>query len=222
MKRHVAAAVLCVLAAGAARANYPVFDASNFAKMVETVALLEKEVAELQAAYRAVSGSRNLGAVLYNPALKAYLPSDWMKVYDAASEGSYAGISGTLKDIERAEQLTGTVEEEVAKVEARSRNAAQTNKAVGLQAFEGAKARLTQIESLMNQANLTRDAKGIAEVQARIGVEQAAVQNETTKLQLVSMLERAEEELEREQRRELARKILDPKNTAMPQCCSAR
>jgi len=222
MRGKVLAAIGALIGADPARANYPVFDASNFAKMVETVELLEREVLELQAAYRAVTGSRNLGAVLYNPALRAYLPSDWAKVYDAASSGSYAGISGTLRDVERAERLTGTVAQALEGVEARRRRAARTDQAVGLRAFEGAKARLTQIEGLMEQANLTRDAKGIAEIQARIAVEQAAVQNETTKIQLVAMLQRAEERLEGEQRRELARRILDPANPTMPDCCASR
>ncbi|HVO19905.1 MAG TPA: P-type DNA transfer protein VirB5 [Anaeromyxobacter sp.] len=222
MRRKALGALLLALAAEGARANYPVFDASNFAKMVETVALLQREVLELQAAYRAVTGSRNLGAVLYNPALRAYLPSDWGKVYDAASSGAYAGISGTLREVERAEHLAGTVAEQLEGVEERRRAAARTDKAVGLRAFEGAKARLSQIEGLMEQANLTRDAKGIAEIQARIGVEQAAVQNEATKLQLVALLQRAEERLEAEQRRDLAGRILDPANPRMPECCTWR
>ena len=219
---RAALAAIGLLAARAALANYPVFDATNFGKMVETVRLLQAQVEELQATYKAVSGTRGLGAVFYDPSLRRYLPEEWAGIYDAAAAGRYAGISGSLRDIERAERLGGTVAEQLRRIRERSRTSARTDKALGLQAYEGSKARLAQIERLMEQVNLTRDAKGVAEVQARIAVEQAAVANEATKLQLVQMLQQAEERLEREQRRELARRLLDPANAGMPACCSAR
>lgn len=222
MTGRVLVGVVLLLGARVAVANYPVFDSANFGKMIESVMLLQREIQQLEATYKAMSGSRGLGAVLYNPSLRQYLPEDWTKVYDAAAQGRYAGISGNLRDIEKAERLTGTVAEEIEKVQRRSRRSAETNKAIGVRAFEGARQRLAQIESLMNQVNLTKDAKGVAEIQARLAVEQAAVQNETTKLQLVAMLQHAEEQLEREQRRDLALKLLDPANTAMPPCCSSR
>jgi len=105
---------------------------------------------------------------------------------------------------------------------ARSRTTAVTDKAVGVRAFEGARARLSQIEGLMAEINRTRDPKAIGELQARIAVEEAAVANETTKLQLVAMLQRAEERLLEEQKRELAQRILSASNRGMPPCCSSR
>ena len=216
------AAVLMVVIAPVAKANYPVFDASNFAKMVETVEMLQHELAQLKATYDAVSGTRNLGAILYNPALRQYLPDDWKGIYDAAAAGGYAGLSGDLKTVAQAERLTGTVEAQMAAVEARSTRTARTNKAVAQKAYEGEKARLAEIEGLMQRVNATSDMKGVAEIQARIGAEQAVIGNEATKLQLVAMLEQAEEKLQAEQRHELAQKILSPRNTAMPSCCTAR
>ncbi len=55
----------------------------------------------------------------------------------------------------------------------------------------------------MHQINATQDAKAVAEIQARIAVEQATIANEATKLQLVAMLEQAEERLQEEQREEV-------------------
>jgi type IV secretion system protein VirB5 len=220
--RLLAAFGAVLLTAGVARGNYPVFDAASFSKLVESIRLLEREVAELEATYRALSGSRGLGGVLYNPALREYLPPDWMRVYDAAAAGGYPGISGKLRDIDRAERLSGTVAEQVAAVQERSRTAAETDKAVGLRAFDGARARLTEIESLMGKVNQTNDMKGAAEIEGRIAAEQAVVANEGTKLQLVAMLQQAEERLAREQRRDVAERILSPANTGMPDCCRSR
>ncbi len=216
-------AVAGMLIAGGARAQgIPVFDSSTFAQMVTSLTVLREHLNQAQATYNAVSGVRGLGDVLYNPALRQYLPADWTRVYDGAMAGGYAGISGTLGVIRAAERLAGTVEEQQARIVTRSRTTTATDKAVGVHAFEGAQARLAQIESLMGQINRTRDPKAIQEVQARIAVEQAAVQHETTKLELVAMLQRAEERLVEQQKNDLAQRILSATNRGMPPCCSSR
>ena len=209
--RHLRALVTMggIALASAARAQgIPVFDSSSFGQMVMSVKALHDQLTQLQAAYQAVSGTRNLGSLLYDPTLKKYLPADWAKVYDTAAGGGYAGISGPLRTIQNRERLSGTVAEAQASI-------------AGLQGFDGARARLAQIEQLMRQINLTHDAKGAQEIQARIAVEQAAVQNETTKLQLVAMLQRAEERLVEQQKSDLAQRILSASNKGMPPCCSA-
>ena len=216
----IAGAIL--LAAGNVRATgWPVFDASSVAQLTMTVKTLYQQLNELQATYRALNGVRGFGGRLYDPALRQYLPPEWTKVYDQAMSGGHAGISGPLEAIRSAERLGGSISDAQASISARSRNAAMTDKAVGLRAFDGARARLGQIEQLMGQINLTRDPKGIAELQARIAVEQAAVQNETTKLQLVTMLQRAEERLIEQQKSDLSQRILSSSNQGMPACCSS-
>ncbi len=222
-KAWKATVVASLLVAGVARAGgWPVFDASSVAQLTMTVKTLYQQLNELQATYRALNGVRGFGGRLYDPALRQYLPPEWARVYDEAMTGGHAGITGPLQAIQSAERLSGTVADAQARITARSRNAAMTDKAVGLRAFDGARARLAQIEQLMGQINLTRDPKGIAELQARLAVEQAAVQNETTKLQLVAMLQRAEERLIEQQKGDLAQHILSASNQGMPACCSGR
>ncbi|WP_248345817.1 P-type DNA transfer protein VirB5 [Anaeromyxobacter paludicola] len=210
------------LAAGrAGAAGMPVFDASTFGQMTLSVQTLGDQLNQLQAAYAAVSGTRNLGEILYDPALREALPSDWAHVYDGAMAGGYAGISGSLRSIQAAERLPDSTTAAQAGIAARSRSAAATDKAVGLRAYDGARARLSQIEQLMRRINTTKDPKGIQELHARLAVEQAAVQNEATKLQLVAMLQRAEEKLVEQQKSDLAQRILGASNRGMPACCSA-
>ena len=223
LKTCMAIAGATLLCAGVARASgWPVFDASSFTQLTMTVKTLYQQLNELQSTYRALNGVRGFGSRLYDPALRQYLPPDWTKVYDEAMAGGHAGITGPLQAIRSAERLTGSVQDAQARIATRSRNAALTDKAVGVRAFDGARARLAQIEQLMGQINLTRDPKGIAELQARIAVEQAAVQNETTKLQLVGMLQRAEERLIEQQKSDLAQRILSSSNQGMPACCSSQ
>jgi type IV secretion system protein VirB5 len=218
----VLAAVGLLAATGARAQGIPVFDSSSFGQMVLTVKSLGDHLVQLRATYEALSGTRGLGSALYNPALRQYLPPDWARVYDGAMAGGYAGISGTLSAIRAAESPRGSVSEQQARILARSRTTAATDKAVGLMAYQSARARLNQIESLMGQIDRTRDQKSIQEVQARIAVEQAALQHETTKLQLVAMLQQAEQRLIEQQKADLAQKILSSSNTGMPPCCSSR
>ena len=219
--RRLAAVVALALAASSRAQGIPVFDSSSFGQMVLSVRALGDQLRQLEATYQAVSGTRNLGTVLYDPSLRQYLPSDWAGVYDGARAGGYGGITGPLQAVTRSERQTGSVCEVQARLAERGRVTAMTDKAVGLRAFEGARARLAQIERLMGRINETRDAKGIQELQARIAVEQAAVQNEATKLQLVAMLQRAEERLVEQQKTDLAQRILSASNRGMPACCSA-
>jgi type IV secretion system protein VirB5 len=218
-------ALLTAVAAGlvgrAGAQGIPVFDSSSFGQMVMSVKTLGEQLNQLQATYQAVSGVRGLGEVAYDPALRQYLPPDWGRVYDGALAGGYVGITGPLGAVRNGERLPASTAEAQARIAERSRATAMTDKAVGLRAFEGARARLAQIEQLMGHINRTRDPKGIQELHARIAVEQAAVQNEATKLQLVAMLQRAEERLVEQQKTDLAQRILSASNKGMPPCCSA-
>ena len=220
--RLAAAGAALLVPLGATAGGMPVFDASSFGQLALTVTTLYQQLSKLEATYQALSGARGFGSVLYDPALRQYLPSEWTTVYDEAMAGGRGGITGPLGAIRSSERLGGSVAEGQAAIAARSRNVAMTDKAVGVRAFEGARMRLAQIEQLMGQINLTRDPKAIGELQARIAVEQAAVQNETTKLQLVAMLQRAEERLIEEQKSDLAQRILRGSNRGMPACCSSR
>jgi type IV secretion system protein VirB5 len=65
-----------------------------------------------------------------------------------------------------------------------------------------AKERIGQIEALMSQISKTEDPKAIAELQARIAIEQAAMQNEDTKLRMLQMVAEAESRILRQQQQE--------------------
>jgi type IV secretion system protein VirB5 len=55
----------------------------------------------------------------------------------------------------------------------------------------------------MSRINATQDPKAIAELQGRIAIEQAKIQNEQTKLQMFQMVAQAEDRLQQQRQREL-------------------
>ena len=55
----------------------------------------------------------------------------------------------------------------------------------------------------MQKINQTQDPKAIAELQARIGAEQANIQNEQTKLQMYAMVAAAEDRVQTQRQAEI-------------------
>ncbi len=222
-KLALASAVVVMGAFSPALAQQVVFDptaAINFAKgLVEVKAQLDtakSQLLEAQKMYESVTGNRGFGDLLREGDFEQYLPSNAKGLYDGSGGG--AGISGSLADIQREEQerLKGAVPEMEADVRDRARRMAATQKALGLRGYEGAKARLAEIEALMDQISQTRDPKALGELQARLAGEQALIANEKTKLEFVASLQAAEDKLISEQRQEISRRILDPANEGMP------
>jgi type IV secretion system protein VirB5 len=86
---------------------------------------------------------------------------------------------------------------------------------MGMQAYQASIQRLNNIQGLMGQINSSTDPKAIADLQARIQGEQAAIQNEQTKVQLMAMLQKSEDGLIEQQKAAVGDKLLDGSQTTM-------
>jgi type IV secretion system protein VirB5 len=203
------------LAGGSASAQMAVIDAKALIQAKQTVTQLQSQLAQLKQQYAALSGTSNMNSLLNNPQLRTLLPADWRKVYDATANGGYAGISGPASALSAAEKLTGTAAEMQAAIDKRQANIAATNKAMGLQAYDAADQRLDNIEALLGQVGQTSDTKRAIDLQSRIAAEQARVANETTKLQLMAMLQQNEQRLADQQQQQLNANYLNPANSKM-------
>lgn len=205
-----------LLAGSAAMAQVPVTDVAlntqtqvnqttNLAKYVEMIAQYKTQIDQLKQQYDSLNGMRNLGQILDNPAFKNYLPTEWQDVYSRVQNGGYKGLTGTAALIKDANQLFDTCKTKTGADKTlceRAASKAAQDKAFAEQAFDKAKDRLSQIEGLMAAINGTSDPKAIAELQARIAAEGAAIQNEQTKMQLYALAAQAEDRLIQQQRRE--------------------
>jgi type IV secretion system protein VirB5 len=69
-------------------------------------------------------------------------------------------------------------------------------------AMTSASGRITQIQSLMQQVNATSDQKGVQEIQARIGAENALLAHEISQIQMLHGLADSDERINRSQDRE--------------------
>jgi len=183
----------------------PVFDAQNVIQAIATVAQLEQQVQQEIQIYQSTIGTRGFGALLTNPVVANSLPSNWQSVYTAVQRGGYAGLTGSAQALRSASEIyncadqTG-VDQQVCQ---RALNKPFQDKAFGMQAYQTELQELNQIQSLMQQIDVTQDPKGVAELQARIQSESTTVGNEMTKLQLFRMLAETEDRLVAEQQSEL-------------------
>lgn len=229
--KYLAGLLAAMLLPFTAFAQVPVTDAAlntqTASNQIETIAKwaqqykqMESQIMQMKQQYEAITGSRNFGEIMNNPALANYLPAEWRDVYGRIQQGGYKGLSGSAQVVLDANRVFNACQRkpqgERAVCERQAALSAQ-NMANASSGFDQAMKRLDQINQLMGQINGTSDAKGIAELQARIAGEQAAIQNEATKLQLYAMAAQAQERLAEQQQREVNAQHLSRRGYVKPQ-----
>ena len=199
------------LGANAAHAGIPVIDVAALVQAVEEVMQSiqqitnqVRQIEQLQSQYEAVTGARNLGAILNNPALQNYIPADATTVLNNIQNNGYAGLSGTARTLRDAQMtynclnLAGT-----ARTQCQSSLAMPyQQKALMQDAMDSARGRITQIQSLMQQINSTQDQKAVSEVQARLAAENAMLQHQMTQIDLARGMAEAEARIAESKARE--------------------
>jgi type IV secretion system protein VirB5 len=183
----------------------PVFDAQSVAQAIATVAQLEQQVRQELQIYQSTVGTRGFGAILNNSVEVNSLPANWQSVYTAIQSGGYAGLTGSAQGLRSANEIYNCedqsgIDQQVCQ---RALNKPFQDKVFGTQAYQTELQELNQVQSLMQQIDVTQDPKGVAELQARIQTESTAIGNEMTKLQLFHMLAETEDKLIAEQQSEL-------------------
>lgn len=230
MKKTLLGFAISAFVSSTALAQIPVTDGASIAQQVanqvETIAKWKiqydqmiSQIEQAKQQYESVTGSRGLGNIMNDPALRDYLPADWQGVYDSVRNGGYSGLSGRGLDVYEANKIYDscaymTIAEQRTACEARAVKASQ-DKGFALDAYDAAKNRINQIDQLMNQINQTQDPKAIAELQGRIAAEQANIQNEQTKLQLYAMVAAAEEKVQAQRQREIQAKTWGAKKSGV-------
>lgn len=232
--------IICVFLGGIHRgeAAMAVFDAQSLVRQAEILAQaneqvskateqilkLDKQLQEMKNQfeqgkqhYEAVTGNKGFGEKHHNAGLQQSLPQEWQGLYQA-TQSNISALQGFINTVKREEKPKpeDSVDDMQKHIEVRMEQVAITDKAVGLQAYQGVQERMKQVDNLMSEIKNTNDPKSIAELQARISIEQAYIQNEMTKLQLVGQLQRAEQQLIEHQKYQMSRRILNPQNTEVP------
>jgi type IV secretion system protein VirB5 len=178
--------------------------AQTMAQWAKQYEQMVQQITHLKNQYDSMTGSRGLGQILNNLALRTYLPDQWASIYDQVRKGQLQGVSSRATSIYSAEgfDLNATGGRK------RQLDVLAANKAITMQAYDVSLARVQNINALMQQADATGDMKAAADLQNRMAAENALIQNEQVRLNLAMQLQQAEMQLAAEQRsREFADKF---------------
>jgi type IV secretion system protein VirB5 len=178
--------------------------AQTMAQWAKQYEQMVQQITHLKNQYDSMTGTRGLGQILNNPALRTYLPDQWASIYDQVRKGQLQGVSSRATSIYSAEgfdpNATGGRKRQL--------DVLAANKAITMQAYDASLARVQNINALMQQADGTGDVKATADLQNRMAAENALIQNEQVRLNLAMQLQQAEMQLAAEQRsREFADKF---------------
>lgn len=204
LKSVIGRLVLCIgltFGASSAKAGVPVIDVAALLQAVQevmnSITQIQNQVNQIQQYQQqldSIRGIRNLGDVWNNPALQNYIPRDALQVARGIETMGYGGLNGTAKTLRDAAMLYNCADlfdEERRRCQAELAMPYQ-HKAFFQDALNAAKDRVGQIQSLMNEINLTQDPKAIAEVQARIEAENALLAHEQSQISLARGMVEAE------------------------------
>lgn len=143
----------------------------SMAQWAQQLTALQSQLATAQQAYSAVTGVRNLGMLFNNPNIRASLPADYSQVLQGGSS-----LYGAGQSVLQSNQLqAGNYQANLASVNSRTSQLGADTSALMTQAQQGLTARMQELDSLQQQINMTQDPKAIAELQARLQVEQANI-----------------------------------------------
>ena len=207
-----------VLLAGipAARAQFAVIDVASLTQLVSEVQTLgqqlataRSELAQAQAEYQSVTGTRGMERLLAGTT-RNYLPSDWATLRRALQGGgSFPTLAADLKNalgltaVLSGPQLAALPSAASARLQA-GRESVALLQSLSHEALANASNRFASLQGLIDAIGGTADQKGILELQARIAAEQGMLVNEHTKLQVLYHALQAEEWASAQRVRELA------------------
>ena len=207
-----------------ARAQWVVVDPGAIAQAIEEVAQLEQEVetareqlsaaqdqvSQAKSAYNAMTGTRGMQGLLAS-VNRNYLPRTPGDVSGllSGSAGAYAGLSsqvdtGVSAHAVLSDAAVGSLGDAGRQAVGEDRRRLELAQAMTGSALQSASDRFANLQALIDAIGTATDPKAIADLQARIQVEQAMLANEALKDRLLAQQLEAAAAIRRQQLKEQA------------------
>jgi type IV secretion system protein VirB5 len=190
--------ILSLAAAPAARAQWAVVDVGAITQLIQEVQTMSQQLvtaeAQLQQAkntLQSMSGGRGMQTLL-SGINRNYLPTSSGQLTSAMQgSGSYAGLSLDVRNAMNANAVLTPTELAVLSPADQqqitaARQAAALRQALAQEALANSSGRFAALQSLISAIGTAADQKSILDLQARITAELGMLQNEQTKLQVLS------------------------------------
>ena len=208
---------LLLLGNRAAHAQFAVIDVASLAQLMQQVQTLEQQVQTAQAQltqarneYAAITGSRGM-QLLLSGTVRNYLPvnSAQLSQVMSGSSATFPGLAGDVRQLMSANavltpaQVASLSPPEQARVIS-ARQSAAVLQATARAALANSSDRFASLQQLIGAIGGASDQKASLDLNARIVAEQAMLQNEHTKLQMLYQVAQAQEWSQVQQVREQA------------------
>lgn len=198
-----------------AHAQFAVIDVAAVTQLVTEVQNLEQALTvarehleEAQTELRSMTGDRGMELLLAGTN-RNYLPTDWGQLTAALNDTSsaYAALSVSIQqalseDTVLTPQQVATLSPDGQQQLTDDRETAALLQALSRQALANTSSRFADLQQLINAVGTASDQKGILDLGARIGAEQAMLENERTKLATLLAVAEAQRWADEEQDRE--------------------
>ena len=209
LKAYPAVLLLAALALGStvpAQAQFAVIDIASVTQLVNEVRQLEQQVAtaknqllQAQSAYAAITGNRGMQNLLAGT-VRNYLPPDWTQLSQvmSGSSTSFPALASSVSSLVTTNAiLTPSQVALLSPTQQAALAAARQNPALlastTRSALTNSSARFADLQTLISTIGSASDEKGSLDLTARITAEQAMLQNESTKLQLLYQVAQSQE-----------------------------
>jgi type IV secretion system protein VirB5 len=211
MVKKLALALALALAAGGAHAQILVSDPlhtavtstswmSQAASMAEQAASWRQQYRQMGEQYAAFTGGRGMeGIAGQSYGQRNYLPDTYSGLRNSSAADSYINGNAVLSAVE----LAGLSPQQRAYVESGRRSAAMAQMASEA-GYRNASEGFRRVQSLIDAISSATDAKGIADLQARMQGEQVMVATEQNKLAALQQAKEADRYADEQRRRERA------------------
>jgi type IV secretion system protein VirB5 len=208
--------VLAFLVGGASNANagIPVIDGAALINSAQQVVAwgqqfvqMKSQITQMESQFNSMNGSRGIASLLKNPQLYDYAPHDFATVLSADGSGG-VGASSTMTSLKLygIEQTSINPNSDTGKFFKNGQNQNAVFRMVGEQGYKAMNDRIGQLSSLTQSIDGASDPKAIADLQVRISAEQAFIQNEQTKLNVIAQMQAGQERIRQQQGREILMK----------------
>ncbi|NTZ63729.1 P-type DNA transfer protein VirB5 [Agrobacterium tumefaciens] len=219
-------AVLMLAAEGASGQGIPVNDQAAIAKQIESIVQLKSQLDALNEQIgqaRQLYGSLNkltdmadVAEVLNDPAIRKALPSDFAAI-EGLLKGNGTGVFGdsASRFLEGNSTYRTDADDFYAQELSRFQNKNAGQMSLGEQIYDAATKRIDGIDQLRGKISTAGDAKEIADLQARLQVEQAFLQTDVLRMEGLRMVQQAQNQVDEQRKAEDWRQRMDNMKAAL-------
>lgn len=211
-----------------------VFDPSVFARQFDQLIEMKKQVETLTSqlkvaqdqlaqakqlydSFNKFTNANDVASLLNSSEFRKYLPGEFAQIeglIKGSGSGSFASSIDSYLSQNRVYTESPGNSFYASELDRIARQTGAKH-SLGQAVYDTASRRIDQLEELRRQISASKDAKEVLDLSARLQAEQALLQNDVLRLQGLTMIQRAQSDMDVERERERRRKTIDEMKAAL-------